>query len=585
MVLSAKSLFAGEHGVANALCAIAIFCILLQGCGRKPEGKRDLAPDPDVDLILELGEGIDIGFVFIEELNLFVGAFEVNNAQYRRFRPEHTSGKYRELSLDRDDQPVVNVSWQDALSFCEWLNNEFGVAENTKYLFRLPTVAEWETYAACGDHRQFPWGNDWPPPENLNYYGSENPGPGARLKTSDGHKISCRVEKSGMNEWRLFGVGGNVWEWCQDAGDAEGKTRVLKGASWVDSHPLFLAIGRNRIYEPDYRAVNMGFRVVAEATEATPEEIEAFAARKVAEEAKRKAEIESRAAEESRVAEEQKKRNAETMLEGQAKARGEIRSLLRDKELGLVSYLLDEYSRDFGKDDFYDEISSLVANTRVIKLSEGVFVELLLISDLNCWVGKYEITNKQFRRFRPEHRVEAFRGHELDGDGQPAVNVSWLDAKEFCDWLSEEFADSLPQGSEFRLPTEREWETFAACGSSRDFPWGSEWPPLYGNFGSIEDYDDGFPVTCPVDESGMSEWGLFGIAGNVWEWCEDADPDETDSSNGEDLSVRRVLKGGAWNLSRADALRLSNRISDAPDRKNMYIGFRIVMDAAVDMSK
>lgn len=221
------------------------------------------AYDQRGDLALDLGNKVTMRFVWVEPMKLFVGKFEVTNKEYRRFKPEHTSGKHKDLSLDGDLQPVVNVSWDDAQQFCSWLNEKYRIVNNQVYNYRLPTVKEWETFAACGQQKEYPWGGDWPPPGTMNYYGPENPEPGPKVDKGDGFKVSCPVVRSGHNAWRLFGVGGNVWEWCQDAAD-EGKTRVRKGGSWIDSAPLFLTVERCSYYAPDYKYINTGFRVVAE---------------------------------------------------------------------------------------------------------------------------------------------------------------------------------------------------------------------------------------------------------------------------------------------------------------------------------
>ena len=104
---------------------------------------------------------------------IFVGKYEVSNLEYRCFRPEHSSGAHEGMSLDGDNQPVVNVSWNDARAFCGWLTENYGTIQPGKLNFRLPTEKEWEYYATCGSNSEFPWGA-WPPPKNLNYFGREN---------------------------------------------------------------------------------------------------------------------------------------------------------------------------------------------------------------------------------------------------------------------------------------------------------------------------------------------------------------------------------------------------------------------------
>jgi len=218
------------------------------------------------DLVVKLGPKTKMRFVYIPALKKYVGKYEVNNKQYRCFKTSHNSGQHQQMTLDQNEQPVVAVSWNDANAFCAWLTTTSG---GSQWQFRLPSEQEWETVAACGKPAEYPWG-DGPIPRHWNYFGRENPEPGQKLDNNDGYRVSCPVQKSGENAWGLFGVGGNVWEWCKDSDDAEGKTHVLKGASWADCAPLFLKISRRSSYTADYTSETIGFRVIAESPANAP---------------------------------------------------------------------------------------------------------------------------------------------------------------------------------------------------------------------------------------------------------------------------------------------------------------------------
>ncbi|MDD5484282.1 MAG: SUMF1/EgtB/PvdO family nonheme iron enzyme, partial [Kiritimatiellae bacterium] len=241
---------------ARGVLLAAAFVFLFQaGCGLfAPRGKT---------LSVKIAPRVKMRFVYIEPLKIFAGKYEVSNREYRCFRPAHSSGSYEGMSLDGDRQPAVNVSWKDANAFCAWLTKNYGATPAGSFVFRLPTEKEWETYAAGGSGAEFPWGA-WPPPKHLNYYGRENKGVAQSLETYDGYRVSCPVHKSCANALGLYGVAGNVWEWCQDKDEPQSAMRVLKGASWADCAPLFLRTGRRSAYEPDYKYINLGFRVVAE---------------------------------------------------------------------------------------------------------------------------------------------------------------------------------------------------------------------------------------------------------------------------------------------------------------------------------
>ena len=248
----------------RAWMRIGVWCLaacLMAGLASCRKPISDVA-----DLVMKLGSKTKIRLIYIPALKCYVGKYEVSNKQYRCFKPSHNSGQHQQMTLDEDDQPVVAVSWNNANAFCVWMTKNFG---NNSWRFRLPTEQEWETVAACGKSVEYPWG-DGPIPRRWNYFGRENPVPGQKLDRDDGYRVSCPVRKSGANAWGLLGVGGNVWEWCQDSDDAEGKTRVLKGASWSDCAPLFLKISRRSSYTADYKSAGIGFRVIAEPRTSAP---------------------------------------------------------------------------------------------------------------------------------------------------------------------------------------------------------------------------------------------------------------------------------------------------------------------------
>lgn len=247
----------------------ACLLLALAGCSK---------PISDVkDLVVKPCPKVSMRFVYLPALDRYMGKYEVSNGEYRCFKTKHDSGQHEGLTLNKDSQPVVQVSWEDAKAFAEWLTKTAG---GNTWRFRLPNEQEWMMAASCGrPDALYPWG-DGDIPARWNYYGRENPKPGQKLDRDDGYRVSSPVQKSGANAWGLYGMGGNVWEWCEDADDAEGKTRVLKGASWADCAPLFLSLDRRSSYTADYRSSSIGFRLIAEAVAvktgdepaATPEE-------------------------------------------------------------------------------------------------------------------------------------------------------------------------------------------------------------------------------------------------------------------------------------------------------------------------
>ena len=201
-------------------------------------------------------------------------------------------------------------------------------------------------------------------------------------------------------------------------------------------------------------------------------------------------------------------------------------------------------------------------------------MEFVWVPTMACWVGKYEVSNGDIRHFLRDHDSGAFNDLDLDSDPQPAI-ATLRQAEAFAKWVNrfEQTVERIPDGYEYRLPTADEWTQLVRCGDDRVYPWGSSWPPEQGNYSDatsavearIQDYDDGFPVTCPITKSGCNAWGLFGVGGNVSEWTTDGD--------GEG-----VLRGGSWIDSSREELACDYRFpGDDPQLVRAVGGFRLIL--------
>ena len=170
------------------------------------------------------------------------------------------------------------------------------------------------------------------------------------------------------------------------------------------------------------------------------------------------------------------------------------------------------------------------------------------------------------------------------GPTHPAVNVSWEDAKAFCQWLTKKERGNglLKAGQEYRLPTDAEWSvavglTGETGGTPQDkdgkikdvYPWGTEWPPPRGagNYGPSLNVDD-FVFTSPVGSFAANRFGLYDMGGNVWQWCGDF----CNSRSGA-----RVLRGGSWFLGGRVHLLSSVRSGNDPAYHDDGNGFRCVL--------
>jgi formylglycine-generating enzyme required for sulfatase activity len=153
-----------------------------------------------------------------------------------------------------DTHPVVEVSWNEALAFCEWLTKkelaEGKIKAGQKY--RLPTDAEWSVAVGLGKEKGstpeekqsgilgvYPWGkgSSFNPKATGNY--SKTPTSFLRRKV-DKFDYTAPVGSFSANQFGLHDMGGNVWEWCEDKYSPAGGGRVLRGASWLDYAPMAL---------------------------------------------------------------------------------------------------------------------------------------------------------------------------------------------------------------------------------------------------------------------------------------------------------------------------------------------------------
>jgi formylglycine-generating enzyme required for sulfatase activity len=217
--------------------------------------------------------------------------------------------------------------------------------------------------------------------------------------------------------------------------------------------------------------------------------------------------------------------------------------------------------------------------------SPATGMEFVWIEALRMWVGKYEVTNGEYRRKEPAHDSKNFRGHSTNGDRQPVVYANFPRGKAYAEWLTEQDRDRLGV-FRYRMPSVEEFQVYAQCGDGRVYPWGDAWPPVSGQAGNyldqsaqrtlgfqgMEGYDDGFAVTAPVEESWVNPWGLYGVSGNVWEAC------AADSSGAEYGQWR----GAAWVIVAKEHLRCDFGYSDAEYGKaghklNRKHGFRLVL--------
>ena len=181
--------------------------------------------------------------------SFYIDVHEVTNRQYKKFLDEtnHPHPKFWQPDIDKPEEPVVGITWDDAHSYAEWAGK------------RLPTEAEWE-YAAGGGMEGL----------EKNYRGGEFKKGHANI----GSFGITPIKSFKPNGYGLYDMIGNVWEWCYDwyspdyykvspstnpQGPSEGKSRVLRGGAWY-CRPATIEITTRYNSNPAAVSYNIGFR-------------------------------------------------------------------------------------------------------------------------------------------------------------------------------------------------------------------------------------------------------------------------------------------------------------------------------------
>ncbi|HQP58759.1 MAG TPA: SUMF1/EgtB/PvdO family nonheme iron enzyme, partial [Petrotogaceae bacterium] len=244
-----------------------------------PQGLTDVAGGafrmgdmdyPDIRPVLEVFLGYDF----------YINPYETTFQEYDEFCNQTSRVRPSDNGWGRDKRPVINVSWWDAVAYCNWLSEKEGlpkaydlwgnlldekgkITSDIKKVFgyRLPTQAEWE-YAAKGGQMSMAF----------IYSGSDNPESCSWFrKNSLG--MTHETGKKSPNELGLYDMSGNVREWCTDRYNSysllekddpyenEGLGRVVKGGSF-EMNELFLRISNRWLKDQEYKDFSTGFRVV-----------------------------------------------------------------------------------------------------------------------------------------------------------------------------------------------------------------------------------------------------------------------------------------------------------------------------------
>ncbi len=458
-----------------------------------------------------------------------------DNPSYRAARLARTKQNY---DVDTSRFPVERASYIEALEFCRRLS-ELPSEKAAGRVFRLATEAEWEYAGRAGAATAFPFGAGCNGEQaNVNGkhpYKMDKPGPSLNRPAT--------VGSFPANAFGIFDTVGNKWEWCADwigaypkdevtenpTGPDKGEARVVRGGSWRNPGVDCRAAMRYA-YDPRIKAYDVSFRIAMDVPEvAAPKAAGADAGAPAA---------------------------------GEKKDEG----VVIEFNLGGLGAAPAPA----------DEAPDKAVGGKLVSPTTGM--EFVRIEPLGIWVAKYETTNGEFRKMVADHDSKTVDMITLNGDRQPVVNVNFVQARDFANWMTEKdkAAGTLPAGHVYRLPYESEWVAFARCGTDNEFPWGKTWPPTTGNYhgeegigrsDKIAGVEDEFVGPCDVEQSGANRWGLFGVGGNVWEGC----------SWQNDFREAGAWRGGSWDTGTIGMSRITFRSVGSPGYKFPNYGFRLVL--------
>jgi formylglycine-generating enzyme required for sulfatase activity len=205
------------------------------------------------------------------------------------------------------------------------------------------------------------------------------------------------------------------------------------------------------------------------------------------------------------------------------------------------------------------------------------------VTGTRAWFSIWETRVRDYQVFIAETKQSWTPPDFKQTPDDPAVNLSWDDATEFCKWLTarERKNGRLTERQRYRLPTDQEWSIAVGLGAEQGrtpedrlqasivWPWGCTWPPKPGDGNFAPELEvDKYEFTSPVGSFKPNQHGLFDMGGNVWEWCEDWY---------NDARVTKALRGGSFHDYQPKDLLAAYRFSATVHLSNDDIGFRVVL--------
>ena len=475
----------------------------------------------------EAGREIDEGPLTTVTISrdFWLGKYEVTQKEYSAVMG--TNPSHFKGNLDR---PVEQVSWNNSVAYCEQLTQQERDAGRLPegWDYRLPTEAQWEYACRAARDTRYSWGDSDAQMVMKQYcWYEKNAKDGAWTVPHAAEEGTQPVGEKLPNAWGLYDMHGNVWEWC-----ADWYASSHHGGSVSD--PLGPTSGSFRL------ARGGSWFQRAEAC---------------------------RSAERS----------------GYAPWYSFLRLGFR---VALVPSRTDEAHLvpemvwippgmfTMGSPDSEEDRLPNEGPQTLVTLSRGFML------------GTFEVTQKEYSAV-----MGANPSHFTGNLNRPVEQVSWNNAMAYCEQLTQQERDAgrLPEGWEYRLPTEAQWEYACRAGTQTRYSWGDSdaesvtkqycWykknaygPPLWTVSHAAE------KGTQPVGEKLPNVWGLYDMHGNVWEWCADwraTYPGGT-VTNPVGASSYHAIRGGGWKHDE-QYLRSAQRSFSNPSEYDWLLGFRVAL--------
>ncbi len=509
--------------------------------------------------IEDLGHGIGLEMVEIPEGEFFMGSSVLEEGRDDDESPQHkvnikpffmgkfavTQAQFQEIMGKNpsrflgEKRPVEKVSWNDAIEFCQKLT------EKTGRIYRLPSEAEWEY--ACRARTTTPFHFGETIITNLaNYDGNSTY---ANAPKGKYRQQTTEVGSFSANAFGLYDMHGNVWEWCEDTRhdryngapddgsawtDSNHRYRLLRGGSWY-INTVFCRSAYRFDRSPLSTEHDVGFRVVCGVPYLKSFDFEIVTINA--------------------------KGNIIDTQSSSAKYFTEYLgngTSLEMIEIPSGEFFMGSPTGEEGQDD--DESPQHKVNIK------------------SFFIGKFVITQSQYQEImgkNPSH---------FPGEMRPVERISWYDANEFCQKLTEK------TGRTYRLPSEAEWEYACRARTSSPFYFGETITTNLANYDGNSTYANGpkskyRQETTEVGSFPPNAFGLYDMHGNIWEWCEDTRHERyhgapnTGSawveSDGDNDNRSRVLRGGSWYINPVFC-RSAYRFDRSPASMEYDVGFRVV---------